>query len=851
LGREWLAGQQDARGAFPSVIASDMQSTAEARAALLADLPDRQTQVAAATAFLESVDTPLNESLARAHGASTTVGSYDFWAARSANPGWGDFADYPASDSSTAMVLQTAAQRQWQGAAVDEALNLLKTRQLPSGGWSQPPNPESLLVTTYATDALRQFQFSHSVSSALQRAVNFLVEDLAQRGDEVELYQQAAVLRAVAPFLSDTGNVSGVVTLLESSQRLDGSWQGDSYTTALAIQALAAVDGLRKEQGAQRAAIYGRLVDAASGLPVAGERVVLGSDGAGRVVSTDASGSFFFGALTAGSYTVSLQSAEWQPLSVMLSLADREFRSTGDLLLVVPDGQYRLSGVVSRADTLAPISGARLQFSGTDPRIRTSRQNGTFGAFFPTLPSSVALSKPTFISDNASLAGVQSGAFVPLVLQPEEPAGEASDALSGRILDAVSGQPVAGAQVGASLGSVMADAQGHFVLESFAAGMESVQVSAPGYQSLDLDVFTGNSPLVNLGDLYLRPLGPAPSVVHGRVVHAVTGDPIYGARVDLAGQFASTSLSGEFAMTVTPGQALGMSVSAPGFLPVDFIVDTAAIGEQGLTFAMQPAGRGNVVISEWSGNSARVKAYQPVIAAADLTNEGAETTRVLLFAKVYDADGDIVDSFPVPVDLASGDYALQLSPGETSSIEVRWFTRNHPPGDYQLEFQVHSERGLDVWAKRQFPLVIESTQRIDNARLYASPTAIYGDTVQPVTFFLNARNRSNVAWTLPVSYSLVAPDDEVVYQGSSQLELQPATLRIEDQLAQPSLGLQQPGRYTLVPVGPSDQQIAGGFVDRLPDIRIELDASLAPGTVTPDGDKVIRATIELSGEEAP
>lgn len=851
LAESWLRAQQAADGSFPSSIATLVQSTDEARNALLAGLPDNEAVVSAATAFLDGYDGQLHESLARVHGASAQRGALAFWETRSASPGWGDFDHYPSTASSTAMVLQAAARRQWRGAPVDAAISFLKSSQLPSGGWNQAPNPESMLVTTYAVDALRGYQFTHAVSGSLQSAVNFLIEELTLRGDQWPLFQRALVLRAVAPFLSDTSNVTGAVNSLEDSQRLDGSWEADAYTTALAMQALAAVGNLREPVDRANAAIYGRLVDGATGLPVSGETVRLGGGPAAVQARTDRSGSFFFGALPAGGYTISVQTGGWESVSVMLSVQAREFRSTGDIVLQVPAGTARLSGEVRRADTLETVAGVRLAFSGLDPQIRFSGPDGAFAATFSDLPPAVTATRAGYESARIGLDGVPGNSFIPVMLAALGETPLAGPLFTGRVLDARSGDPVAGAQVTLSSGSLITDDAGHYETSQFAADTEQLQVSAPGYLSVTRNIVTSGSTLVHAGDVYLRPTAGQVALVHGTVVHATTGSPIYGARIDLNGQVATASMNGQFSFDVGPGQALPMEVSAPGFLPISYVLDTDGIGAQGLVFAMQPAGRGNVAVSDWSASATSFDAYQLVQAQAVLANEGAQTTRVLLFAKVYNAADTLVDTFPVPVDLASGDYALQLAPGEFHSQPVRWFTRNHPPGDYRLVFEVHSERGDEVWAERHLPLTIMPTRRIDNARLYATPTALYGDALQPVALYLNMRNRSNVPWVLPVSYSLLAPDGSPVFSGAAEVALSPEALRIEAFLEEPALQLQAPGRYRLLPSLGGSQTASAGVIDRLPDIRIEMDAQLTPEVVTPDGDKVIRATIELQGEEAP
>ena len=92
--------------------------------------------------------------------------------------------------------------------------------------------------------------------------------------------------------------------------------------------------------------------------------------------------------------------------------------------------------------------------------------------------------------------------IVPLPSPPGP--GVTPDSLEGRVLDAVSGKPIAGVKVEIGGVSVYTDAQGRFVLPT--SGVRAVQVSRDGYQTRE--VATGHP----VNDLLEIPLDPYPGI---------------------------------------------------------------------------------------------------------------------------------------------------------------------------------------------------------------------------------------------------------------------------------------------------------------------------------------------------
>ena len=150
--------------------------------------------------------------------------------------------------------------------------------------------------------------------------------------------------------------------------------------------------------------------------------------------------------------------------------------------------------------------------------------------------------------------------------------------LTGRIVRAADGQPVAGAEVKiGEMPPTTSDANGDFRIEKLARGGLSFEVFAPGFQaqSLDTELASGKE---NSTEVRLVGNGE----LSGSVVYVIgTRElPIPEAHVSVPSMSEKTveaDEAGGFALTDLPPGPLKLKVSADGFLPEE--VDAAVSGE--------------------------------------------------------------------------------------------------------------------------------------------------------------------------------------------------------------------------------------------------------------------------------
>lgn len=376
-----------------------------------------------------------------------------------------------------ALALRTAGRR-------SETLEAsLRTRQAADGGFpasAAPTEPSTLLDTLWAHDALALADGGSFAGAARARAWLRAVQQddggmagesagarvqstaLAVQaftlGAAADAAQQAAVLPMVA-WLADRQQADGswhgsvyltalglhALTLqgadsaargtarqwLVAAQSADGSWSGDAFLTAIALRALAA----EPPATPVAAALAGRVVDAASGQPLAGATVEV-SGAAAQAATSGAQGAFRFSGLAAGRYELRVALAGYATLTRPVQLAAGQHLDLGLLTL-------------AGASTTGTIRGQVLDASGTPVTEALVALDGGAGARTDTqgryridgvAPGTIGLtaSREGFRAVQASgtLAAGQTLVFSPTLTVSSDPAPQPTAArFKGRTVD--------------------------------------------------------------------------------------------------------------------------------------------------------------------------------------------------------------------------------------------------------------------------------------------------------------------------------------------------------------------------------------------------------------------------------
>ncbi|MCP4699530.1 MAG: hypothetical protein GY862_22180 [Gammaproteobacteria bacterium] len=277
VGSDWLKGRLQGDGAYNTAdgLATDYQATAETlhTLRLLDDLPADITPSLQRLADEAAPDTEyLSRRIIVEAEAGGALGALITQLAERRNED-GDFGDLPGYSRdtlNTAFALEALAAAE-RAAEAEPALNWLLQRQSSDGDWEGRVH-----VTALAMHALWLYRDARpdTIPPALNLARNWLLD---QRSGELwaENFDTALALAALIPHADDISLVKSGVDALQALQSAAGDWDGDVYTTALALRALYLYEARRSGLGADSGAVKGRVLDGATGAGLAGISVSL------------------------------------------------------------------------------------------------------------------------------------------------------------------------------------------------------------------------------------------------------------------------------------------------------------------------------------------------------------------------------------------------------------------------------------------------------------------------------------------------------------------------------------------------------------------------------------------------
>ena len=350
------------------------------------------------------------------------------------------------------------------------------------------------------------------------------------------------------------------------------------------------------------ASLSGTLTDAATGQPISGAQLTLGT----LTASSGTDGSYTFTQLAAGAAQLAVTAAGYTSATQSVMLQPGANSCNVQLCATSAD----ISGVIGDAVSGAPLAQATV--SG-DAGTATADATGHYTLTGVTPGTHQLTAAATGYAAQTRTVTCNAGAVTTVNF-----ALPGQGSLQGTITDATSGQPLAGATVTVDSTAVITNAAGYYTFPTLTAGVYNVQVSATGYTSATLSATLAPGQTLTLNGT----LTAIPSAT-GVVCDLLTGAVLPNVQVSAGTAVASTNTSGQFVFYhLTPG-VTSFTFTLAGYAGLTQTVNIpAAPATLTLDVALQSVGNLSGIISDSSTGQPIAGATVTVAGQTSVTDAG-------------------------------------------------------------------------------------------------------------------------------------------------------------------------------------------------------------------------------------
>lgn len=685
---------------------------------------------------------------------------------QNADGGFGGGPGYRSSPLDTAWALLALRAAGYSGAGpLQGALGYLAAAANSDGGYGLADSltGSQVYVTALALDALQAFSQNYSLGAPIASARRWL---LAQQSNGAygETVLDAVAASALIAGTTDAVAFSGSIDAIAAAQQGDGSWGGDPYLTALALRAMFLAGQWTAPPATGN--VTGLVLEQGSFVPIAGARIrLLEVPSAETTAGSD--GRFMLTGVAPGTYTVEIAHSGHATATLAgVRVSAGNTANLGNIFLGFESTAALLRGTVTDGATGAPLAGAAISLSGDSTDSTVAGADG--GYQFSSLPAgtfTITVAAPGYdsVTATATLAANTVALFSPSLYPTGTTPTTAT--LRGEVVDAATGQPIAGATITAAAQTATTDATGHFTLAGLGAGALSATVSAQGYTGATLTGTLANG-VNEAGTLRLAPLPAAVTTVSGTVRDAGTGQPIPGASVRLqeVADAVFTGADGHYQLSGITAEAFTVTASAAGYLS-----RTAGVSAQlGSTVAAdfdldRSQSAGGIRIETVTTDQPAYDPYGKVEISAEVSNASDQTADLIFSATIRDASLNLVAEVPaiqLVLGQSPGDAVQPVPAHGNATIEIDWPNTATPAGTYSVVVRAVTMGGA-VIAEGGTGFDINALQRIGGG-ITLNPPITQADSQQPIALGANLLNAGNLpipAGPAELTVTLANPDN--------------------------------------------------------------------------------------------
>ncbi len=332
--------------------------------------------------------------------------------------------------------------------------------------------------------------------------------------------------------------------------------------------------------------INGQVIDKSTDLPLPLANVT--TDPPSLSLATDEMGLFSFATLPVGGYRIIAQKQNYCSAEATITLTPGSDMTAALALLPIPDTVGQIQGTITDAVTGFPLSGVQVvsspatQSAATDAQGAFTLYNVREGTYMLTF------TKASYTATQISIEAFGGKtALTEIVLAPS------TGNITGTVVDAVTGSPLAGVSVYTSPQTlqVSTDAEGKFSINTITEGRITVYAAKSDYTSpsKQLQLIGGSTVSADFS------LIPTRGSIAGRCTNAVSGGVLAGVTivVSTTGQTMIVNEQGTFQTSGIPSGTCSVSASADGYTTIQRIVSILGGRVTTVDFSLTP-NRGSV-----------------------------------------------------------------------------------------------------------------------------------------------------------------------------------------------------------------------------------------------------------------